>query len=300
MAFHAITCNVLQVACELHPEGFYLSFCSTTVSHVENIHPLFHVNSALSQDKTYFYISECRFGSLFGHFVYSGWWLNWIKIDKTTGEHSKNKQPHNLTACIPQWLHSAGQICTEIQVYLQIWYKRKWKWTYSWIMTGQSCLGQVKGGSIWWNIISIEYQVIIFINSKLHWCELCCCHVPPTVSLPGSARPLGPARRIKRPPQYPTRCPYWDGFRWSQRAARERSESHSGLNWTHHETGSGRGSVQHRPAHRQGLFQLRLTLVERGITTGFRVAGHIWTQHMVSQSAPGDYMAQMWQTETHN
>ena len=119
-----------------------------------------------------------------------------------------------------------------------------------------------------------------------------CC----TVSLTGSERPLGPARRIKRPPHYPTRCPYWDGFRWSQRAARERSESHSGLNWTHHETGSGCRSVQRRPARRQGLFQLRLTLAERGITTGFRVAGHIWTQHMVSQSAPTDYMARIWQT----
>lgn len=94
--------------------------------------------------------------------------------------------------------------------------------------------------------------------------------------------------RIKRPPQYPTRCPHWDGFRWSQRAARERSESHSGLNWTHHESWL-------RPlvcARRRGLFQLRLMLAERGITTGFRVAGHIWAQHTVGRQQR-DYVAEI-------
>lgn len=45
--------------------------------------------------------------------------------------------------------------------------------------------------------------------------------------------------------------------------------------------------LQRRAAHRQGLFQLKLMLADRGITSGFRVAGHIWTQHMVSQAAPG-------------
>lgn len=49
-----------------------------------------------------------------------------------------------------------------------------------------------------------------------------------------SQKPLGAAGRTKRPPQDGTRCPSWDGFRWSQRAARERSESHRGLNWSRH------------------------------------------------------------------
>lgn len=36
-----------------------------------------------------------------------------------------------------------------------------------------------------------------------------------------------------------------------------------------------------QPPPPQGLFQLRLTLAERGITTGFRVPGHGATPHMV-------------------
>lgn len=113
----------------------------------------------------------------------------------------------------------------------------------------------------------------------------------------GSERPLGAAGRIKRPPRSSTSCPRWAGFRWSLRAARERSESHSGLNWTHHGPGPGRGSLSHRPAPRRGLFQLKLTLLHRGITTGFRVAGHIWTPHMAAST---DYTAEMWQTRSRN
>lgn len=112
-----------------------------------------------------------------------------------------------------------------------------------------------------------------------------------------STRTLGQTRQLKRPPESRTTCPYWDRFRWSQQAARKRSESHSGLNWTHHGTGAGCGSVLHRAAHRQGLFQLKLMLADHRITSGFRVAGHIWRWHMVSQTAPRDYMAPIWQKQ---
>lgn len=102
-----------------------------------------------------------------------------------------------------------------------------------------------------------------------------------------SQKPLGAAGRTKRPPRDGTRCPSWDGFRWSQRAARERSESHRGLNWSRH--GSWQRPVwpprplptsplppllPPRRHHRHhGLFQLGLTPAQRGITSGWRAGG---------------------------
>jgi len=95
-------------------------------------------------------------------------------------------------------------------------------------------------------------------------------------------RPLGPAERSRRPPRYPTRCPHWAGFRWSQRAAKGKVRvprrvklGPSGL-WRR---------LQRRAARRRGLFQLSLTLAERGITTGLKWRGTCEQR----RSAPRDY-----------